>query len=100
MAQGLEVVILAIILGTLFAIVYSLRVLVLMERRISRIDMHIESLVTNILAEEHKIEQEELKIERMIKEIQGLKAAHKPAKKTAKKPTKKKAAKKAVKKKR
>jgi hypothetical protein len=46
MAQGLEVVILAIILGTLFAIVYSLRVLVLMERRISRIDMHIESLVT------------------------------------------------------
>ena len=60
---GLEVVILAIILGTLFAIVYSLRVLVLMERRIARIDMHIESLVTRVLAEEHKIEQEELKIE-------------------------------------
>ena len=35
MAQ-LETVILAIIIGTLAAIVYSLRVLVLMERRIAR----------------------------------------------------------------
>lgn len=70
--QGLEVVILAVILGTLFAIVYSLRVLVLMERRIARIDTHLESLVSQILVEENKIEQEEDKIETMLKEIQGL----------------------------
>ena len=98
--QGLEVVILAIILGTLFAIVYSLRVLVLMERRVSRIDMHIESLVTQVLAEEHKILDEENKIEEMLKEIRGLKTATmKPAKKAApKKAAKKAAPKKAVKK--
>lgn len=71
--QGLEVVILAVILGTLFAIVYSLRVLVLMERRIARIDTHLESLVSQILVEEDKIEEEENKIEQMLREIQGLK---------------------------
>ena len=91
--HGLEVVILAIILGTLFAIVYSLRVLVLMERRIARIDMHIESLVTRVLAEENKIEQEEIKIETLLNEVKGLK---KPVKKpaTKKKTTKKKTVKK------
>ncbi|MCC7574698.1 hypothetical protein KO361_03850 [Candidatus Woesearchaeota archaeon] len=91
--HGLEVVILAIILGTLFAIVYSLRVLVLMERRIARIDMHIESLVTRVLAEENKIEQEEIKIETLLNEVKGLKkAVKKPA--TKKKTTKKKTVKK------
>jgi|TARA_Y100000310_G_scaffold339788_2_gene433568 hypothetical protein len=38
-------VILAVIIGTLAAIVYSLRVLVLMDRKIARIEMHIESVV-------------------------------------------------------
>ena len=91
--HGLEVVILAIILGTLFAIVYSLRVLVLMERIIARIDMHIESLVTRVLAEENKIEQEEIKIETLLNEVKGLKkAVKKPA--TKKKTTKKKTVKK------
>lgn len=55
--------ILAIIVATLAAIVYSLRVLVLMERRIARIDAHIEALVKSIM-------REELKIERSEKEIQ------------------------------
>lgn len=103
-AQGLEVVILAVILGTLLAIVYSLRVLVLMERRIARIDTHIESLVTQVLIEEQKIEEEESKIERMLEELQGIKATtkklaetKKPATKVAKK-TVKKVAKKPVKK--
>ena len=102
--QGLEVVILAIILGTLFAIVYSLRVLVLMERRIARIDTHIESLVTQVLVEEHKIEEEERKIQEMLEEIKGLKTttaklAEKPKKTTKKKTPKKTAKKKATKKK-
>ena len=53
-------IILAIIVGTLAAIVYSLRVLVLMERRIARIEGHIETVVGKIM-------QEELRIERSLK---------------------------------
>lgn len=99
--QGLEVVILAVILGTLFAIVYSLRVLVLMERRIARIDKHLESLVSRILIEGEKIKQKESKIEQMLQEIQELKKiTEKKASSTlgSKKITTKKVAKKVVKK--
>lgn len=49
-------VILAIIIGTLAAIVYSLRVLILLERRISRIDLHIELIAKSILKDESDIE--------------------------------------------
>jgi hypothetical protein len=49
---------LAIIIGTLAAIVYSLRILVSMERRIARIEMHIEKVVEKIIKEEIKIEHE------------------------------------------
>ena len=57
MANGLslDVVILAIIVGTLAAIVYSLRVLVLLERRIARVDKNIESIARRVVFEEHKI---------------------------------------------
>ncbi len=58
--MALEHVILAIIIGTLAAIGYSLRVLVLLERRIARIDKHIELMAK-------KIATEELKIEKMVK---------------------------------
>ncbi|PIN87256.1 hypothetical protein COV19_00620 [Candidatus Woesearchaeota archaeon CG10_big_fil_rev_8_21_14_0_10_44_13] len=67
MALGLEGVILAIIIGTLAAIVYSLRILVLLEKRISRIDFHIEKLVKSILKEETTIEGDERKIEKALK---------------------------------
>ena len=50
-------IILAIIIGTLFAIVYSLRVLVLMERRIARIEGHIEMVANKIIKEELRIEK-------------------------------------------
>lgn len=53
----LQTIILAIIIGTLAAIVYSLRVLVLMERRIARIDKHIEMMAEKIVLEEAKIEK-------------------------------------------
>lgn len=46
---------LAIIVGTLAAIVYSLRVLVLMERRVARIEEHIEGLVGKVFREEVKL---------------------------------------------
>lgn len=56
MVFGVQEITLAIIIGTLAAIVYSLRILVLMERRIARIEMHIESVVNKIVKEEIKIE--------------------------------------------
>jgi len=62
-----EQIILSIIVGTLAAIVYSLRVLVLMERRMARVDANIEKLVKAVLDEEVKIEKEEEAIEKKIK---------------------------------
>ncbi len=47
---------LAIIIGTLMAIVYCLRYLVLMERRLERIERHTEHVVHRIFKEERKIE--------------------------------------------
>ena len=46
---------LLVIIGTLAAIVYSLRLLVLMERRIGRIENHLEKVTVKILREEMKI---------------------------------------------
>lgn len=57
MALSIEQVILSVIIGTLAAIVYSLRVLVLMERRVANIELHIERLATRVLKEEFKIER-------------------------------------------
>jgi len=57
MAFGVQEITLSIIIGTLAAIVYALRVLVLMERRIARIEMHIERVVDQLLKEELKIEK-------------------------------------------
>ena len=57
MVFGVQEVTLAVIVGTLAAIVYSLRVLVLMERRVARIEGHIESAVGRVIKEETKIER-------------------------------------------
>jgi hypothetical protein len=54
---GVQEITLAIIIGTLAAIVYSLRILVLMERRIARIELHIERVVDKVMKEELKIEK-------------------------------------------
>ncbi len=50
MATGLEIegVTLAIIIGVLAAIVYSLRVLMLLERRIARMDMNLLRLTEKV----------------------------------------------------
>ena len=48
---------LAVIVGTLAAIVYSLRVLVLMERRVGRIEGHMDTVVHRVLREEKTIER-------------------------------------------
>lgn len=53
---SLTEVILAVILATLAAIVYSLRILVLLERRISRMDGNLQHIVMKVAKEEYKIE--------------------------------------------
>jgi hypothetical protein len=65
--MAMDTIILAIIIGTLAAIVYSLRILVLLERRIAKIDINLERIVERVAGEEGKIEREEEKIEKMIK---------------------------------
>jgi uncharacterized protein (DUF3084 family) len=55
--MAMEAVILAIIIGTLAAIVYSLRILVLLERRIAKIDINLERIVDKIASEETRIEK-------------------------------------------
>ena len=57
MAFGVQEITLAIIIGTLAAIVYSLRIMVLMERRIARIEGHIEAVVNKVMREEVRIEK-------------------------------------------
>jgi hypothetical protein len=56
---GLEMteVILAIIIGTLAAIVYSLRVLILLERRIANMEENVLRLTRKVLNEELVIEK-------------------------------------------
>ncbi len=48
---------LAVIVGTLAAIVYCVRVLILMERRVARIEEHIDNIAHKILTEEQVIEK-------------------------------------------
>ena len=50
-------IVLAVIVGVLFGIVYCMRVLVLMERRVARIEDHIDRVVNKILREELKLER-------------------------------------------
>ncbi len=81
---------LAIVIGTLAAIVYSLRILVLLERRIGRIDKHIELMALNILKDEKKELTEEQKIEAMLRRApravaRAAPARRAPPKKAAKK---------------
>ncbi len=49
--------ILAIIIGTLLAIVYSLRILVMLERRIANIEEHLERMTRHILRDESDIKK-------------------------------------------
>ena len=66
MAMNTDGLILAIIIGTLAAIGYSLRILVLLERRIARMDENIQRITLKIAKEELRIEAEEHRIERML----------------------------------
>lgn len=52
----LETTILWVILGTLAAVLYLLRILVLLERRIARMDENLMRITSRIISEERKIE--------------------------------------------
>ena len=58
MAEQLLYAVLALNVGTLGAIVYCLHYIVLMERRLARIEEHVDNVAHRIL----KREEEELKI--------------------------------------
>ena len=94
MPLGFEGIVLAIILATLAAIVYSLRVLVILERRIARIDLNMERISERVLLEEGRIERA-----LHIKPLTATKKAKK-SKKGKKKSKKRKSAKKKSSKKR
>lgn len=49
--------ILAVIIGTLAAIVYSLRVLIMLERRVASMEMNIQRMTNKVLHEEVMIEK-------------------------------------------
>lgn len=69
MDETLLRLVLAVIVGVLLGIVYCMRVLVLMERRVAKIERHIEQMISKVLKEEDLI----------------LKTVKKPGKKTLKK---------------
>ena len=66
MVLSVENLTLAVIIGTLMAIVYSLRILVLLERRIAKMDQNIERLTRRVLAEELKIQKVEKRIAKRV----------------------------------
>lgn len=53
----LSEVILAVIIGTLLAIVYSLRVLILVERRVANMEQNIQKVTNRIFKEEVALER-------------------------------------------
>ena len=57
MVLQMETFILAVIIGTLAAIVYSLRVLLILERRVAGMEMNIQKMTSRVLKEEVKIEK-------------------------------------------
>ena len=57
MALDVSGITLAVIVATLAAIVYAMRILVLMERRIARVEMHIEAMANKIVSEEVQIKK-------------------------------------------
>ncbi|MFH1395945.1 MAG: hypothetical protein ABIG93_00970 [archaeon] len=79
---SLAEVILAVIIGTLAAIVYSLRVLIMLERRVAGMELNIQKLASKIL-------KEETIIERAVKRKPAKLVKSKP-KKSRKKPVKRK----------
>ncbi|MFH1054159.1 MAG: hypothetical protein V1740_07105 [Candidatus Woesearchaeota archaeon] len=54
MLEIMDLTLLAV-MGTLAAIIYAMRILVLVERRIARIELHLEKMTSRVLKEEINI---------------------------------------------
>lgn len=89
MADQFMAVLMSVVIGTLAAIVIALRYVLIIERRMAKMELHLEKIVMKMAKEEDTILAEEKKIER---ELLGKKSsARKATKKTTnKKSTKKK----------
>jgi len=75
LVTAVQTITLAIILGTLLAIVYSLRILVLLERRIARMDHHIELMTMAVLKDERRVLDKENRIEQLLEKALVTKAS-------------------------
>lgn len=64
--EGLDGMVSLVMLAMMAAIVWSLKYLVVLERKLTRIDLNIDKIARQILAEEKKIQAEEKKIEAML----------------------------------
>ncbi|HII30265.1 hypothetical protein COT48_00205 [Candidatus Woesearchaeota archaeon CG08_land_8_20_14_0_20_47_9] len=65
--QQMQFIILSIIVGTLMAIVYSLRVLVMMDRKIARMELNLLKIAQVVAEEEVRVEKEQEHIEQEIR---------------------------------
>ena len=72
MESLIEGVIIWVMVAMLDAILYSMRYLVLLERKIARIDINLDKIARRILEEELKIEREEKRIEEEEHKIENL----------------------------
>ncbi len=72
MESLIEGVIIWVMVAMLAAILYSMRYLVLLERKIARIDINLDKIARRILEEELKIEREEKRIEEEEHKIENL----------------------------
>lgn len=57
MALDTNTFILIVIIGTLAAIVYSLRILLILERRVAGMELNIQRMTNKVIKEEIKIEK-------------------------------------------
>jgi len=65
--NDLMIAVLAIIIGTLAGIVWSLRILYSLDVKIANIEQHLFKIVSKVEREEEKIEKEEYAIEKAMK---------------------------------
>lgn len=72
MESLIEGVIIWVMVAMLAAILYSMRYLVLLERKIARIDINLDKIARRILEEELKIEREEKRIEEEEHKIESI----------------------------
>ncbi len=72
MESLIEGVIIWVMVAMLAAILYSMRYLVLLERKIARIDINLDKIARRILEEELKIEREEKRIEEEEHKIESM----------------------------